>query len=114
MQLQQNGIFKFLSWFSGWTLCWVDPYYLAFKAKEKKFDPKMILSGRKTNEDYSNFLVKLVKKNLKKRKNKILISGTTFKPNCSDVRNSKVIDIYNSLKKNNTVHIIDEVANKKV
>ena len=91
----------------------VDPYYLAFKAKEKKFDPKMILSGRKTNEDYSNFLVKLVKKNLKKRKNKILISGTTFKPNCSDVRNSKVIDIYNSLKKNNTIHIIDEVANKK-
>jgi len=42
-----------------------------------------------------------------------LISGTTFKPNCSDVRNSKVIDIYHSLKKNNTVHIIDDIANKK-
>ena len=50
---------------------------------KKKFDPKMILSGRKTNEDYSNFLVKL-KKKPKKEKNKIDF-GTTFKPNCSDV-----------------------------
>ena len=75
----------------------VDPYYLAYVAKLNKFDPKMILSGRSTNDSmvsqiFQTFL-SLFTKNLKANSSKkVLFLGLTFKPNCPDTRNSKALE----------------------
>ncbi|MDG2397259.1 MAG: nucleotide sugar dehydrogenase [Flavobacteriaceae bacterium] len=80
----------------------IDPYYLAFKAKELGYSPKMILAGRETN-DYMpifiiNEIVKIIsKKNVDFKNVKSLILGATFKENCPDIRNSKVLNIYEEL-----------------
>lgn len=82
----------------------VDPYYLAQKAQQMGYHPEIILSGRRINDgmgDYiANELVKLMidEECLIKNSN-VLILGLTFKENCPDIRNTKVIDIYNSLLK---------------
>ena len=78
----------------------VDPYYLTYKSKKIGYQPKIILGGRKLNDQMSLHIYKdvkniLDKKNKGKRKNKILIMGLTFKENCSDTRNSKVLELYN-------------------
>ena len=98
----------------------VDPYYLAFKAKQVNFDPKMILSGRSTNNDVPRFIVnnlinRIFNNNLNKLKIKVLILGLTFKENCPDVRNTKVLDIYTGLIKYKRfqVDITDPRAEKK-
>tara|TARA_B100000795_G_C22782350_1_gene432964 strand:- start:747 stop:2024 length:1278 start_codon:yes stop_codon:yes gene_type:complete len=96
----------------------VDPYYLTYKAKKLGINPKVILSGRKINDDMSEYVVQKIHKPLKKlkklsRRQKILILGITFKENCPDVRNSKVIDIYKSFKKlNYIVDVFDPCADK--
>jgi len=82
----------------------VDPYYLAFKSKELGYNPKVILSGREINDLMPSFIVEeILALFLKKRdsiKNcSVLILGATFKENCPDYRNSKVIEVYNRLKK---------------
>lgn len=81
----------------------VDPYYLAQKAQEYGYHPEIILAGRRLNDGMGEFvaheIVKhMIKKNILVRGSKILVLGVTFKENCPDVRNTKVIDILASLK----------------
>lgn len=81
----------------------VDPYYLAYKVNELGYNPEMILSGRRINNSMPKFIAEeyiklLIKKDINIRKSKTLILGVTFKENCPDTRNSKVFDIYDSLK----------------
>ena len=80
----------------------VDPYYLAYKSEELGYTPEMILAGRKINDSMPAFIVsQIVKQLLKQNKNsqnaKALILGATFKENCPDLRNSKVVDVYKEL-----------------
>ena len=82
----------------------VDPYYLTYKAKETNYDPKVILAGRKVNDNMSNYIAKNVHKTLnvgvkRYQKKRVLILGLSFKENCVDTRNSKVFDIINYLQK---------------
>jgi UDP-N-acetyl-D-galactosamine dehydrogenase len=81
----------------------VDPYYLAQKAQEVGYHPEIILAGRRLNDSMGKHVatevVKLMmRKGLKLIDSKILILGFTFKEDCPDVRNTRVIDIYNELK----------------
>ena len=81
----------------------VDPYYLAHKAQALGYHPQVILSGRQVNDNMgvfiANKLVKLLIKNTKQvNGSKVLILGVTFKENCPDIRNTKVIDIVRELK----------------
>ena len=81
----------------------VDPYYLAQKADSIGFYPEMILSGRRINDNMgvyvANEVIKLIFKKNKKRKNlKVLVLGLTFKEDFNDMRNSRSVDIINTLK----------------
>lgn len=81
----------------------IDPYYLAQKAQEFGYHPGIILEGRRMNEGMglyiSSQVIKLMlKHDLKIKKSKILILGITFKENCPDVRNTKVVDVITNLK----------------
>ncbi len=81
----------------------VDPYYLTFKAQSVGYHPEVILSGRRINDMMStlvaNKLIKMmIESELQLKGASILILGITFKENCPDIRNSKVIDVYNELK----------------
>lgn len=81
----------------------VDPYYLAHKAQALGYHPQVILSGRQVNDNMgvfiANKLVKLLIKNkVQVSGSKVLILGVTFKENCPDVRNTKVVDIVRELK----------------
>ena len=78
----------------------VDPYYLTWKSKEIGYSPEIILSGRKVNENMTTFVAEKVKAESSKRGIKlentnVLIIGYTFKENCPDIRNSKVIKLIN-------------------
>ena len=80
----------------------VDPYYLAFKSQELGYTPEMILAGRRINDAMPAFIVnQIVKKFLQKNSSiqnaSALILGATFKENCPDLRNSKVVDIHKEL-----------------
>jgi len=80
----------------------VDPYYLAHKAQALGYHPQVILSGRRVNDNMGPFVAdKVVKlmihKDLKVKGSKALIMGITFKENCPDVRNTRVVDIYHEL-----------------
>lgn len=91
----------------------VDPYYLTHKAQSVGYHPEMILAGRRLNDGMSQYVVsQLVKKMLQQRIHvkgaSVLVMGFTFKENCPDLRNSKVIDIVNELKEYNVdVDIVD-------
>ena len=81
----------------------VDPYYLVYKAESLGYHPEVILSGRRVNDNMSTFVASkiikmLIKADKKIRGSKILILGVTFKENCPDIRNSKVVDVHNELK----------------
>jgi UDP-N-acetyl-D-glucosamine/UDP-N-acetyl-D-galactosamine dehydrogenase len=81
----------------------VDPYYLAQKAQEYGYHPEIILAGRRLNDgmgDYvaSEILKCMIKKNIPVNGAKVLILGITFKENCPDVRNTKVVDLVIALK----------------
>lgn len=97
----------------------VDPYYLTFKAQQIGFHPQVILSGRKVNDSVGKFIAEKTIKNLiKANKNvngaNINIMGVTFKENCPDIRNSRVIDIINELKEYNAnVRVYDPYASKE-
>jgi UDP-N-acetyl-D-galactosamine dehydrogenase len=85
----------------------VDPYYLAQKAQELGYHPEIILAGRRLNDTMSSYIagevVKLMIKNdIQVKASRILILGFTFKENCPDVRNTKVIDIIKELESYNT------------
>jgi len=82
----------------------VDPYYFLYEAEKLGYHSQIILSGRKINDSMSEFVVKkiidnLILANKVVKKSKVAIFGATFKENCPDIRNSKMIDIYNGLKK---------------
>jgi UDP-N-acetyl-D-galactosamine dehydrogenase len=91
----------------------VDPYYLTHKAQSVGYHPEMILAGRRLNDGMGQYVVsQLVKKMLKKRIHvdgaNVLVMGLTFKENCPDLRNTKVIDIVSELKEYNiNVDIVD-------
>jgi UDP-N-acetyl-D-galactosamine dehydrogenase len=97
----------------------VDPYYLAHKAKSLGYYPQVILSGRRVNDNMGMFVAnKLVKlliaKNYVISKSKVLVLGITFKEDCSDIRNSKVVDVVTELRQFNIkVDVFDPIANKQ-
>ena len=81
----------------------VDPYYLAQKAQEAGYHPEIILAGRRLNDSMGAYVASetiklMVKKEIPIKNANILILGFTFKENCTDVRNTRVIDIVNELK----------------
>jgi len=81
----------------------VDPYYLAHKAQTLGYHPEVILSGRKVNDNMGMFIANkvvklLINKGNNVKKSRALILGVTFKENCPDIRNSRVVDIYNELQ----------------
>lgn len=97
----------------------VDPFYLTHKAESLGYHPQVILSGRKINDDMgqhiANKVVKLmVKKGQKVKDAKALILGVSFKENCPDIRNSKVIDIVEELEEFGVnVDVLDPHVNRK-
>ncbi len=85
----------------------VDPYYLTHKAQEVGYHPEVILAGRRINDSMASHVadetVKLMlRKNLPVLGSKVLVLGLTFKENCPDVRNTKVVDIVKALRGYNT------------
>ena len=81
----------------------VDPYYLAQKAQEHGYHPEIILSGRRLNDGMGDYVASqvvkcMIKKNIPVNGSKVLILGITFKENCPDVRNSKVVDLVYALQ----------------
>lgn len=97
----------------------VDPYYLAHKADALGYHPEVILSGRRVNDNMGMFVANKVVKLMIRKKNMIdgshaLILGVTFKENCPDIRNSKVIDIYRELTQYGiTVDVYDPHADRE-
>lgn len=96
----------------------VDPYYLLHKSESLGYYPQVILSGRRVNDNMgifvANKLVKLlIKKGHKVEGSKVLILGVTFKENCPDIRNSRVVDVYNELREFGVdVDVYDSWADK--
>jgi len=96
----------------------VDPYYLAQKAQEYGYHPEIILSGRRLNDGMGEYIASeivkcMIKKNIPVNGANILILGFTFKENCPDVRNTKVVDLVNSLKDYGAeITIYDPLADK--
>lgn len=94
----------------------VDPYYLTHKAQSVGYHPEMILAGRRLNDGMGQYVVsQLVKGMLQKRiqvdQANVLVMGLTFKENCPDLRNTKVIDIVHELKEYNiNVDIVDPLC----
>lgn len=95
----------------------VDPYYLAQKAQEHGYHPEIILAGRRLNDSMGDYVASqvvkmMIKKSIKVNGSKILMLGITFKENCPDVRNTKVVDVVNALKDYETdVTVYDPWAN---
>jgi UDP-N-acetyl-D-galactosamine dehydrogenase len=97
----------------------VDPYYLAQKAQEHGYHPEIILAGRRLNDGMGKYIASeviklMIYREVKIINSEILVLGITFKENCPDVRNSKVVDIIASLKEYNlNVTIYDPLANEQ-
>lgn len=98
----------------------VDPYYLAQCAQRYGYNPEIILAGRRMNDGMGEYVatetIKLMlKKGIQILDSNIIILGFTFKENCPDVRNTKVIDIYNALKEYKlNITIYDPWANSAI
>lgn len=81
----------------------VDPYYLAQKAIESGYNPEIILAGRKMNDSMGSYVAQetvkmMIRKGARIKNSKVLVLGITFKENCPDIRNSRVIDIIKEFK----------------
>lgn len=81
----------------------VDPYYLTHKAQELGFHPEMILAGRRINDNMGKYVASqviklMIKRGVKINSARVLVLGLTFKENCPDIRNSRVIDVIDELK----------------
>ena len=81
----------------------VDPHYLAYKSLEVGHNPEIILSGRRINDSMGTYIINqasnlMTKKGIKINNSNILIMGLTFKENCPDIRNSKIVEIIKELK----------------
>ena len=96
----------------------VDPYYLTYKAEELGYHSQIILSGRKINDDMGKYVAentvkKMIKANKQINGSKVAVFGVTFKENCPDVRNTKVVDIIRELEEYGiNVEVVDPVADK--
>jgi UDP-N-acetyl-D-galactosamine dehydrogenase len=87
----------------------VDPYYLTHKAQEVGYHPEVILAGRRINDSMATYVAdQVVKLMLHKRHpvlgSKVLVLGLTFKENCPDLRNTKVVDVVRALEQYN-IHV---------
>ncbi len=95
----------------------VDPYYLAQKAQEVGYHPEIILAGRRLNDSMGEYVATqviktMIKNDIKVNGAKILVLGITFKENCPDVRNTKVVDVIRALESYSTeVTVYDPWAN---
>lgn len=96
----------------------VDPFYLTYKARELGYNPEIILAGRRINDNMSYFignevLKKLLNSNDTKSRLKIVLFGITFKENIKDIRNSKIVDLYNYFKQYGIdTEIYDPIADR--
>lgn len=80
----------------------VDPYYLTYKAQSVGYHPQVILSGRRVNDNMGSFIANkvvkmMIQKDIPVKNSNALILGITFKENCPDIRNTRVVDIYEEL-----------------
>lgn len=80
----------------------VDPYYLTYKAQSVGYHPQVILSGRRVNDNMGSFIANkvvkmMIQKDIPVKNSNALILGITFKENCPDIRNTRVVDIYDEL-----------------
>jgi len=98
----------------------VDPFYLAQKAQEVGYHSELILTGRRLNDSMGEYVATevlklMVKNNLSVKDAKVLMLGITFKENCPDIRNTKVIDVYKVFKSFNMINVdvYDPWADKK-
>ena len=97
----------------------VDPYYLTHKAQEVGYNPEIILAGRRLNDNMGMYVANQVLKLLIQKEHKIagakvLVLGITFKENCPDIRNSRVIDVIQELQEFGTnVEVYDPWADQK-
>lgn len=97
----------------------VDPYYLTHKAQAVGYQPEVILSGRRVNDNLGNFIAstlvkKLIKKGAGVQGSKVTVLGLTFKENVPDLRNSKVIDVIRELQEYDIdIQVTDAEANSK-
>ena len=96
----------------------VDPYYLAQKAMEEGYNPEIILAGRRMNDGMGKYVAQevvklMIQKDTRVKNGNVLILGITFKENCPDIRNSKVIDVITELEKYNlNIDVYDPWANE--
>ena len=93
----------------------VDPYYLTYKAEQLGYHSQIILAGRRINDDMGkycaeNLVKKLIQADVPVKNARVAILGFTFKENCPDTRNTKIIDIYNELKEYGIVAQIADPA----
>ncbi len=97
----------------------IDPYYLTYKSKILGYEPEVILSGRKINDNMGKWVAQkaikeMIKSDVQIKGSKVLIMGLTFKEDCPDLRNSKVVDIIKELKEFGIESVVcDPVAEKK-
>ena len=97
----------------------VDPYYLTHKAEQVGYNPQVILAGRRINDNMAKYMVKkviqkMIYNKIDVSKSTVGVMGVTFKENCPDIRNSKVIDVIDELKKwGVTVKVADPWADPK-
>jgi len=110
---------RFLPGLVGGHCISVDPYYLTYKSEQLGYYPQVVLAGRKINDQMSgwvtqNLIEELNERKLLNNKTKVLILGFTFKENCVDTRNTKIIDIVNILiSKSIDFEIVDPWVNKE-
>jgi len=96
----------------------VDPYYLTHKAQAIGYNPEIILSGRRINDGMGNYVASqmikaMIKKSIHVEEARILIMGLSFKENCPDIRNTRVIDVIKELRDYNVrVDVYDPWVNK--
>lgn len=107
---------KFFPGLVGGHCIGVDPYYLTYKAEQLGYHSQIILSGRRINDDMGKYVAesiikKMIASDLAIKGAKVAILGFTFKENCPDTRNTKIIDIYNELKEYGiTPMVVDPTA----
>jgi len=97
----------------------VDPYYLTYKAEQMGYYSQIILSGRKINDDMGKYVAestvkKMIKANKQINGSRVAVFGVTFKENCPDVRNSKVVDVIKELEEYGVeVKVVDPLADRE-
>lgn len=109
-------LLKFTPGLVGGHCIGVDPYYLLHKSQSLGYNPQVILSGRNVNDKMGSFIAQkviklMIRKQIRIAGSKVLILGFTFKENCPDIRNTKVIDVVRELQEYNvSVDVYDPYA----